>query len=192
MTRTRLIVGAGAVLALAVGAFVGVRALAPGAAPWMLDPGDPRVTLEEVEREVERRYRVREITSAALAGRLAAGDVVLFDVRTEAEFRQGHLPGAIRVDPHETPEGLVRAHGDKLRGKVLVFYCAVGVRSSDLMVRAGVRIGPDGPAGPYNLRGGIFRWVAEGNTLVAADKPGSPHPYDEHWGRLLARTVPDP
>lgn len=192
MTKRTLLLGLGGAFLLALAAFGVLRSAFPALIPWTLDPRDARVSLADVEREVERRYRVREMTPATLTQTLPNGNIVLLDVRTEAEFDQGHLPGAIRVEPDETPEGLVRAQGERLKGKTVVFYCAVGVRSSELMVRASALLAPHAPAELYNLRGGIFRWVAEGLPLVAEGKPGSPHPYDANWGKLLARSLSPP
>jgi rhodanese-related sulfurtransferase len=192
MTKRTLLLGLGGAFLLALAAFGVLRSAFPALIPWTLNPRDVRVSLADVEREVERRYRVLDMTPDMLTEKLAAGGVVLLDVRTQAEFDQGHLPGAIRVEPDEPPEGLVRAQGERLKGKTVVFYCAVGVRSSELMVRASAILAPNAPAGLYNLRVGIFRWVAEGRTLVAEGKPGSPHPYDANWGKLLTRSLSPP
>jgi rhodanese-related sulfurtransferase len=162
---------------------------APALAPWTLDPADPGVSLEDVEREVIARYDVPDVTPASLARMLASGEALLFDVRTQEEYELGHLPGAIRVDPEETAEGFLQAHGGKLQSRPLVFYCAVGVRSSRLMVRTIRRIAPHATAGVYNLRGGVFRWTSDGGSLVTGKDPGRLHPYDENWGKLLARTL---
>ena len=44
----------------------------------------------------------------------------------------------------------------------------------------------------FNLRGGLFRWRAEGRSLT---EPGGGatvelHPFDDRWGALLARSLP--
>ncbi len=153
--------------------------------PWALDPTDPGVTLADVEREVGRFYGKPEISATDLRKRLSGKRIALFDVRSAEEFAAGHLPGAIHVDPDTTADGFLAAHLDKLQGREAVFYCAVGVRSAVLMQRlAGAgRM----PAEAYNLRGGIFRWVADGGSLAAASGPGAPHPYNAAWGQLLHR-----
>ena len=185
-----------------IGAFAGA-ALATGVAllavntpshfkPWTLDPADPAVSLEDVEQEVIRRFATPDITPSRLAQKLAAGGVVLFDVRTEEEYASGHLPGAIRVDPQARTEDFLADHAEVLRYKPVVFYCAVGVRSSQLMARLTDVIAPHASHGVYNLRGGTFRWSAEGRSLVAGAQPGRSHPYDENWGKLLARTLKSP
>ena len=43
------------------------------------------------------------------------------------------------------------------------------------------------PKSAYNLSGGVFRWSADGGSLVAAAGEGVVHPYDAAWGELLRR-----
>jgi rhodanese-related sulfurtransferase len=160
--------------------------------PWRLDPADPRVSLDDVEREVARRYPVPDIASASLARMLASGDVVLFDVRTAEEFAAGHLPGAIRVEPGTGAEEFLARHRARLGGAPVVFYCAVGVRSAQMMMRTLERIAPHATGGIYNLRGGIFRWASGGRALVRGDAPGEAHPFDANWGQLLSRSTAAP
>lgn len=189
MNRRGFLVGAGtATIAISGGALFAWTS-APALAPWTLDPADPSVSLDDVEREVISRYEVLDVTPSSLARMLLSGEALLFDVRTAEEYEIGHLPGAFRVDPEETAAGFLKAHGEKLQGRPLVFYCAVGVRSSRLMVRTIRRIAPHATAGVYNLRGGVFRWTADGGRLVVGNEPGELHPYDESWGKLLARTL---
>ncbi len=143
--------------------------------------------MEDVEREVIRRYRVPDVTPLTVAAMLARGGLTLFDVRTAAEFEAGHLPGAIRIEPG-TPAGeILRLHRDKLEEGPVVFYCAVGVRSSRLMLQTLRQLAPHAPNGIYNLRGGVFRWTADGRPLVKGAEIGKAHPFDDGWGQLLAR-----
>jgi rhodanese-related sulfurtransferase len=181
------------VLLLAAGAVSLTPRIAPSLAPWTLDPADPKVSLEDVEREVIRRYPVADVTSATLASMIGRGDVTLFDVRTPEEFDSGHLLGAIRVEPGSGADQILNLHRDKLRDRPVVFYCAVGVRASDVMMRSLKQLAPHANAGVYNLRGGLFRWTAEGRALVRANNPdagpGKAHHFDDRWKLLLARTI---
>jgi rhodanese-related sulfurtransferase len=157
------------------------------------DPRDPATTLEGVEEAVSRLVPVPEITARALAARMAMATerpLVLFDVRTEQEFATGHLPGAIRVDPHLTAPAFATLHGARVTGADVVLYCAVGWRSGVLLDRVRRMVAGHGPASMANLRGGVFRWHAEGLGLVAASVPGAVHPFDPAWEMLLRRTVP--
>ena len=109
-----------------------------------------------------------------------AGDPLLLDARSEAEFAVSHLEGARHVDPEASAADVLAAHPEAATRPVLL-YCSVGWRSSLLAVRlreAGVDA--------RNLRGGAFRWRNEGRRLVRNDQPtGDVHPYDEQWGRLI-------
>jgi rhodanese-related sulfurtransferase len=156
---------------------------------WRLDPADADVTLADVEREVVRRYPVPDMAVSDLEAALRRNDVTLFDVRTVAEYETGHIPGAIRVDPETTAAAFLAEHGARLKDRPAVFYCAVGVRSSRMMRLLLQDIAPSATAGVHNLRGGAFRWVADGRSLVAGAEPGQLHPYDAEWERLLRRTL---
>ncbi|MBM3478179.1 MAG: rhodanese-like domain-containing protein [Alphaproteobacteria bacterium] len=184
--------GAAAAIFVAAGAATTAWRLVPATGPWRLDPTDPRVSLADVEREVARRHPVPDIAPAALAPMLAGGKVVLFDVRTEEEFAAGHLPGAIRVEPGMEAGEFLGLHRDRLGVAPVVFYCAVGVRSSQMMMRTLERIAPHATGGIYNLRGGIFRWTADGRALVRGDAQGEAHPFDANWGQLLSRSTTAP
>jgi rhodanese-related sulfurtransferase len=179
------VVGAG----LAVGATVLVSTAAPVLQPWTLDPTSPEVSLDDVEREVIRRYPVPDIAPSTLAGLLARGDTTLFDVRTQEEYDAGHLPGAIRIEPGTSAAAILAAHRDRLDDGPVVFYCAVGVRSSRMLMVTLRELAPHARDGIYNLRGGVFRWTADNRTLVRGSQPGTAHPYDDSWGQLLARSA---
>jgi rhodanese-related sulfurtransferase len=189
VTTRSLLVGAAAGLALAAGAAVLLSTVSPVLAPWLLDPRDPSVSLEDVEREVIRRYPVPDIAPSTLAAMLSRGEVTLFDVRTQAEYETGHLPGAVRIEPGSSAADILAQHRDRLDDGPVVFYCAVGVRSSQIMVATLREVAPHARAGIYNLRGGVFRWTTDGRALVRGAEPGEVHPFDENWGQLLARTT---
>lgn len=150
------------------------------------DPADPSTSLADVERAVARLIPVPEITPRDLAPRLAS--MVLFDVREEAEFAQSRLPGAIRLDPALPAEAFRAAHADRVAGRGAVFYCAVGWRSGRMLERVRALIASARPAALYNLRGGVFRWRAEGLPL---EGDAEVHHFDANWGQLLRRTLPD-
>jgi rhodanese-related sulfurtransferase len=157
---------------------------------FSLDPADPAVTLAEVERAVSATFEAPEITATRLAGEIARGGILLFDVREDAEFDQSHIEGAHHILPSMDAEHFAAEYGPGLRGKKVAFYCAAGVRSAMMLNRVKPAITGFAPEALYNLRGGIFRWFAEGHAVAAANgHANSVHPYDEAWGTLLARTL---
>jgi rhodanese-related sulfurtransferase/rubrerythrin len=85
----------------------------------------------------------------------------LIDVRQPAEYRHGHIPGAILVPLLEFESVLFDLPADQ----DLVFYCSNGARS---MVAATLALDAEvTKRGIYNLAGGIMNWY--GQTL--ADSP---------------------
>jgi rhodanese-related sulfurtransferase len=181
--RRRLILMAAAGLGAAGAVVFGWR----GAA-GLPDPADPRTTLAEVEAAISRILPVPEITPGGLVRLMASGaPLVLFDVREPAEYAESHIPGAIRLDPGAEAAAVLAAHGARMAGASVVFYCAVGWRSG-MMVAALRRATEEaGATALLNMRGGVFRWHAEG--LPLAPQAAGVHPFDPNWGRLLERTL---
>lgn len=65
------------------------------------------------------RRQIEQLSPDELACRLERGDVVLLDVRPEAEFRAGHIAGA-RSAPLASLEALL---GSLPKGREIVAYC---------------------------------------------------------------------
>lgn len=83
---------------------------------------------------------------------------ILLDVRTQEEYDQGHIPGAILIPDFEIEAKAERILADK--NQLILVYCRSGRRSknaSDCLVRLGYT----------NVRefGGIMDW--EGSTEIS-------------------------
>lgn len=159
--------------------------------PWrrgLPDPTDPRTTLQAVEDAVARLLPEPEMTTAALAARLAAGErIILFDTREPDEYARSHLPGALRVAPDAPASAILAQYRALMADATVVVYCSVGWRSG-LVVQAIRRAANDAPArAVFNLRGGIFRWHAEGRPLAFGPGASGVHPFSRDWGQLLKR-----
>ena len=183
LTRRPLLLAAAGALAVMGGVAL--------AWPWrrgLPDPADPRTTMQDVEAAVARLLPVPDISSAELARRIAAGErILLFDVREPVEYAQSRIPGALRVPPEATAAAVLAEHGARMVGATVVLYCAVGWRSG-LMLQVIRQAAAEAPAASFlNLRGGIFRWHAEGRPLEFGPGAAGVHPFDSAWGRLLAR-----
>lgn len=182
--RRMLLLGGAAVL-LSTGAV----ALWPRAAA-LPDPTNPQTTLTQVEDAVARILPVPEMTAAELASLMRSDRrVVLLDVREPAEFAQSRIPGAIRIPPGLPAAELLARHGTAMQGAQVVFYCAVGWRFGLMLEglrQAATQAGADSL---QNLRGGIFRWHADGQTLDTAPGAQGVHHFDASWGQLLRRTL---
>lgn len=102
------------------------------------------------------------ITPAELArqtqNRSAAGsgtDWMLLDVRTDAEWEQGHIAGSTHI-----PLDQLNSRADEVSDRV-VCICAVGGRSA----QAAAYLNSTGRQA-INLEGGIQGWTANGNPLT--------------------------
>ncbi len=147
-------------------------------------------TLETVRAQVVRDYGgVAQLSTQNFAAQLSRRpDVLLLDVREEEEFAVSHLTGAVRVDPDIWRWSFMSKFGEKVRGKTVIFYCAVGVRSSQLAEDVQAALKERGAKAVYNLDGGIFAWHNESRTLVNANgKTEFMHPFDAYWGQLVKR-----
>lgn len=181
----RLLLLAGAAVLVA-----GTAGLLWPRAAGLPDPSDPRTTLTQVEEAVARTLLVPEITAAELAGLMQQGaPLLLLDVREPEEFAQSRIPGAVRVAPGTPAAELLARHGAAMRGANVVFYCAVGWRSGLMVEALRTATTQAGALSLRNLRGGIFRWHAEGRPLDFAAGAQGVHPFDAAWGRLLRRTL---
>jgi len=82
----------------------------------------------------------------------AKADVVVLDVRTAEEFREGHLENALNIDVKQG-DFLERAQAALPKEKTIAVYCRSGRRSADAatqLAAAGYRV--------VNLKGGIMAW----------------------------------
>lgn len=85
--------------------------------------------------------------------------IVLLDVRTPAEFAQGHLQGAINID---FQSGYFAEEIAKLdKDATYAVYCRSGNRSGQA-----VKVMSDlGFTSLYDMDGGVIDWVAAGKQL---------------------------
>lgn len=103
---------------------------------------------------------VTDVDAAAASEIVSAGDSVILDVRTPAEFAAGHLPGAVNIDV-ESADFADRVAGLDEAESTLV-YCQTGNRSSvatDQMLDLGF-------TELSELEGGIEAWSAAGGQVV--------------------------
>jgi len=90
---------------------------------WLTLRSVAEAQLPDVEHIV-RESTVANVLGVPLSrdvveGMLAAGEVLLLDVRPRVEYEHGHLPGAISVPVDELPDQL----GDLPRDRPIVAYC---------------------------------------------------------------------
>jgi len=81
---------------------------------------------------------------------------VILDVRTEDEFNEGIIPGAINIDIYKG-QGFIDAIEEMDKSKNYYVYCRSGGRSGQacsIMSELGFE-------NAYNLLGGIMNWEGE-------------------------------
>lgn len=86
----------------------------------------------------------------------ADDNAVLLDVRTEAEYLQGHIPNAVLIDIYQG-QGFVYKVDELDKSKNYYVYCRSGARSGqacNIMNKLGFE-------NAYNLVGGIIEWRGE-------------------------------
>jgi rhodanese-related sulfurtransferase len=96
---------------------------------------------------------------SAVYGRLAEG-AVLVDVRTKEEWREAHVPGAVRISLdslHDRQDALKRRYADS----ELLVICRSGSRSAQaahFFESLGINA--------LNVRGGINSWIRKGLPIT--------------------------
>jgi rhodanese-related sulfurtransferase len=96
--------------------------------------------------------------SVAQAKELIASGVQVVDVRTPAEYAQGHIPEAKLVPL----DSILARPRDRLEGDNILFVCQVGQRSA-LAAEMAAAVGF---TQLYNLEGGTDAWVREGQPVA--------------------------
>ena len=103
---------------------------------------------------------IQEVDAFGLQQLRTQGEVVIIDVRTEAEFAQGSIQGAKHTPLHMLP--LVADQLEKL--KPVIIICRSGARSA----QACAFLTSKGFNNVFNLRGGVMGWAQAGMALAAA------------------------
>ena len=102
------------------------------------------------------------IEPKALNDRIAWADrsLVVLDVRTQAEYAEGHIPGAINIPHTELAARVAELAG--ARDSDIVVYCKAGPRATEAI---GV-LGKQGFKRLYHLNGDYTRWSEEKRPVV--------------------------
>ena len=123
--------------------------------------------------------KVVHIEGAVLADWFTTKDrplPVMLDVRSQAEFDAGHLPGAHRLSADKTPSEI----GFKEKEKTpFVLYCAVGFDSALVANSLILR----GYKNVQILEGGIFTWANAGRAIEGGS--GKVNPGNSKYAYLL-------
>lgn len=109
----------------------------------------------------EARARVREVSVADVAARLAAGGpLLLVDVREESEWQAGHLPQAIHLGKgileRDVETRIPDPHAE------IILYCGGGYRSA----LAADNLQKMGYDNVWSMWGGFRGWCEAGQSVV--------------------------
>ena len=139
--------------------------------------------LESVARAVRTVFPqvTQHSVSWLVDQRQAHGDeILLLDVRTPEEFGISHIEGARRAATLEEARALL---GGRPKDQLIVVYCSVGYRSSQLAAL----LLEGGYTQVVNLEGSIFAWANAGEPVVRDGREvRAVHPYGPIWERFLA------
>lgn len=106
----------------------------------------------------------KDVDVAAAKSLIAKGDVVVLDVRTPEEFRNGHIDNAVLANINDPS---FEAKISKLsKTKPVLVYCAKGGRSA----RASKMMVEKGWKNVSNMAGGFTAWSGAGYPSVKGDK----------------------
>lgn len=140
----------------------------PTAQPEASAPVAPTTSgtgIDETSAGVQRTQGVpepgAEVDASTFAQAMARPETVVLDVRTPAEFAEGHLPGAVNLDV-EGP-GFAEQVAQLDPDVPYAVYCRSGNRSAlalQEMLGAGI-------TDAYHLGGGISAWAAAGGEIVS-------------------------
>ena len=96
-----------------------------------------------------------DVDVAGFAELITDSTVIVLDVRTADEFRDGHIEGAVNIDVKES-DFLEKAKAMLPSGKTIAVYCRSGRRSAN----ACNQLSAEGYK-TFNLKGGIIAWTEE-------------------------------
>ena len=106
-----------------------------------------------------KEIRYKNLTSAQFEQLIKDSSIQLVDVRTVAEYGEGHIPNSLNINVKD--EQFSSCADDLLdKGKDVAVYCRSGRRSrtaAELLVKKGFKV--------YNLDKGILNWMEEGREI---------------------------
>jgi len=106
---------------------------------------------------------------------------IILDSREKEEYEVSHIHGARWIGYENFS---IQKMADIPKNQPIVIYCSVGVRSQ----RVGLRLKEEGYKDVYNLYGGLFHWVNEGEPVYRAGiKTVKVHAFSPAWGIWLKK-----
>jgi len=121
------------------------------------------VTVALIANELHGMLRGGKRLTPSEAVRLSNDrDAQFIDVRSPADFKRGHVIGAINVPSNKLDEH--KKALDKVKGRPLIAYCALGGTAPTVVEKLRQR----GVEEVYAMRGGINAWQGAGLPISSA------------------------
>ncbi len=109
------------------------------------------------------RNQYQELSWEEADNLLAAGDVIVLDIRAEDSYQKAHIPGAIHLSTKGLSDFCKRP--DREEQKVLV-YCYHGISSQSVAQH----LIQNGFVHIYSLKGGFEEWNTQHSRTKAASE----------------------
>ena len=107
----------------------------------------------------KRTREVQKLINSLFEQLIKDNKIQLVDVRTVAEYSEGHIPGSLNINVMD--ENFAAAVDELLqKDQPVAVYCKSGRRSRNaakLLVKKGFKV--------YNLDKGILNWIDEGMEI---------------------------
>ena len=114
---------------------------------------------------ISKSIKYKNLTAGQFQELINDSNFQLVDVRTVAEFTEGHIPGSLNIDVKDET-GFPLAVDERLdKEKPVAVYCRSGRRSrqaADFLIKKGFKK-------VYNLDKGILNWIEEGREIEQAE-----------------------
>lgn len=140
--------------------FAFIFGLAAGVIAVAQQPQQPALGQQDPAVAVNRTPKFPTVSVAEFAELIKTDNVIIVDVRTEKEFAEGHIKGAVNMPLDTKFQGLLnKSTWDK--GKTLAVYCRSGRRSNAAgrkFVDKGFKV--------VELGGGLIAWQKEEQPVV--------------------------
>lgn len=111
---------------------------------------------------------IQLVSPAEMQNLLQMANVQLIDVRTQAEYTEGHLPNAQNINFFD--DDFEKQLGKLDKNKPICVYCKSGGRSA----KAAKILREKGFKAVYNLDGGIIKWQKEGLEIDESESDDVP------------------
>lgn len=102
--------------------------------------------------QAQQIKKVKAISPKKFEKKMDNPSVVILDVRTEQEYKDGHLDGALLMDVQK--DDFIQQLAKLDKNKTYLVYCKSGRRSAKALEVLGAQGFPRG----YHLEGGFLNW----------------------------------